>query len=436
MTTRNKNMLVVHASVAVCVVLAIAGFAAAGDLNSFFSAVPPETRVFGSDENAERLINRVGSPDIIDVGDSLYGVMVIEQLNLLRGGVPSEVRLRHSYGNSEFSAEFQIRVKTKTLNPDGTTYTFGFEPDPVFDTSGAGTMIRMYEDYEPPNSLSDFDIHDFTHSAGETLGIDMADGAGSVTDGAFYWALGLVSPGNNWIGIGGDDITAVGRPSDRLGDAIFALDRTTDTGAAAGSIHTLSTLTNALGMTGEFIGTSEIGGPVAGSPWPLASHTNVEFVSTAPTDEPNLDIKPYSVPNTLNPKRKGNMAVALLGSETFDVTEVDVFTILLEGVDPLSKGNKDPGNLGPANDDEFMDLWFHFDNQEILAAIGGCATELTLTGNLLDGTPFSATDSIRILGCTNGLTAGFGKLGAMVAPEPATLSLLMLGGGLLLRRKK
>ena len=427
----------VHVSVIVFVVLGIAGFAVAGDLNSFFSAVPPETRVFGSDENAERLINRVGSPDILDVGDSLYGVMVIEQLNLLRGGVPSEVRLRHSYGNSELSAEFQIRVKTKTLNPDGITYTFGFEPDPIFDTSGAGTMIRMYEDYEPPNSLSVFDIHDFTHSAGETAGIDMADGAGSVTDGAFYWALGFVNPGNNWIGTGTDDITAVGGPSDRLGDAIFALDRTTDTGAAAGSVHTLSTMTNAFGMTGEFIGTSEIGGPVLGSPWPLSSHTNIEFVSTAPTDEPNLDIKPYSFPNTLNPKRKGNMAVALLGSETFDVTEVDVFTILLEGVEPLTKGKKDPGNLASANDDEFMDLWFHFDNQDILAAIGGCATELTMTGNLLGGAPFSATDSIRIFGCPEESTVAVaGALGITAAPEPATLSLLMLGGALLLRRKK
>ena len=298
-------------------------------------------------------------------------------------------------------------------------------------------MIRMYEDLAAPASFSSFDIHDFTHTAGETAGPDLTDAVTSVTDGAFYWALGLVTPANGWIGTGGDDITQAGRPSDRLGDAIFALNRTTDTGAAAGSVHTLATLTNPLGMEGEFIGSSHIGGPILGSPWDLSSETDIEFRSITPTEDPNIDIKPFSNPNSLNPKRKGNMAVAILGSETFDVTEVDVLTILLEGVAPLTKGGKDPGNLLPANDDGFMDLWFHFDNQEILAAIGGFAEELTLTGNLLDGTPFSATDSIRILGFPGVFAAGLSSgLDATAAPEPATLSLLMLGGLALLKRKK
>ena len=264
--------------VAIFAVLAVAGIAMAGTVNDFIEW-PPETIVFGSDENVERLINRVGSADIIDIGDSIYGLLVIEQMALLRGGVPSDIRLTHNDGNSEFTAEFQILIvgKVATGNPLA-PFAFTYGPDPAFDTSTVGTMIRMYEDFEPPGDSTHFDIHDFTDSLGETAGPDQPDAITSVTDGAFYWALGLVSAGNAWTGAGGDDITAVGGPSDRLGDAFFALDRTADTGAAAGSVHTMKVLTNALGMSGEFIGTSEIGGPIAGSPWPLSSHSNVELV--------------------------------------------------------------------------------------------------------------------------------------------------------------
>ncbi len=264
--------------VVIFTVLAMAGIATAGTLNDLI-AWPPDTVVFGSDENVERLVNRVGSPDIIDIGDSIYGLLVIEQMNLLRGGVPSEIRLTHNDGNSEFTAEFQILVvgKVPTGNPIS-PFAFTFAPDPAFDTNNVGTMIRMYEDFEPPGDSSHFDIHDFTDLLGETPGPDMPDAITSVTDGAFYWALGLVSAGNAWIGTGFDDLSLPIGPSDRLGDVVFAPDRPTELGAAAGSVHSMLALTNALGMSGEFIGTSQIGGPIAGSPWPLSSHSNVDLV--------------------------------------------------------------------------------------------------------------------------------------------------------------
>ena len=265
--------------VAIIAVLAMAGVATAGTINSFISW-PPDTVVFGSDENAEELINAGGGEDtIIEIGDSLHGIMVIEQMNLFRGGVPSEIDLLHAVGNSEFTAEFQIMVVNKipTGNPL-VPFEFWFAPDPAFDTNGVGTMVRMYEDFEAPNDVTDFDIHDFTHTVGETPGIDIPDAVASVTDGVLFWALGIVpGKGNAWIGFGGDDIALSGSPTNRFSDAIFALNRTADTGAAAGSIHTMVTMSNMAG-TGEVIGTSEIGGRILGSPWPLSSNTNVEMI--------------------------------------------------------------------------------------------------------------------------------------------------------------
>ncbi len=144
--------------------------------------------------------------------------------------------------------------------------------------------------------------------------------------------------------------------------------------------------------------------------------------------DPNIDIKPGSFPNSINSRSNGNIPVAILGSATFDVNDVDVSTVLLEGVAPRVKGNNGSGAVEDVNDDGFPDLVFHFDTQEVMAAIGGAATEMTLTGNLLDGTPFSATDSVRILGNSNGASIA-------ATPGLATLSMLMLGGALLLRRK-
>ena len=48
---------------------------------------------------------------------------------------------------------------------------------------------------------------------------------------------------------------------------------------------------------------------------------------TISVTEGGLDIKPGSLPNSINTKKNGVTAVALLGSSTFDVTTVDVETL-------------------------------------------------------------------------------------------------------------
>ncbi len=143
-------------------------------------------------------------------------------------------------------------------------------------------------------------------------------------------------------------------------------------------------------------------------------------------DDPNIDIKPGSFPNSINPRSRGNIPVAILGSAEFDVSDVDVSTVMLEGVSPLSAGL---GAIEDVNGDGFQDMVFHFDTQAVIAAVGGCVTEMTQTGDLLDGTPFSATDSVRILGCPNGASLAAG-------PGVVTMAMLAMGGVYMVKRKR
>jgi hypothetical protein len=122
-----------------------------------------------------------------------------------------------------------------------------------------------------------------------------------------------------------------------------------------------------------------------------------------------IDIKPGSCPNPLNTGSKGVLPVAALGMADFDVREIDVSSVTLEGVEPLRWNYEDvatpfPGELcdcwteGP---DGYDDLTLKFDNQEILDALGevqdGDKIELTLTGNLLDGTEMTGSDCVVII---------------------------------------
>lgn len=123
-----------------------------------------------------------------------------------------------------------------------------------------------------------------------------------------------------------------------------------------------------------------------------------------------LDIKPGSCPNPLNPKSNGVLPVALLGSETFNIADVDISSLTLEGVDPLRYALGDvsgPPSM-PMNEcdcsgampDGSDDLVLKFDTQAIVMALGpltgGDFIELTLTGVTNDGAPFSATDCMRV----------------------------------------
>ncbi len=141
--------------------------------------------------------------------------------------------------------------------------------------------------------------------------------------------------------------------------------------------------------------------------------------------EASLDIKPGSCPNSFNRNSNGVLPVALVGTDDFDVTEVDLASILLVRTDGLG-GSIAPheGPPGPHSEfedvatpfegeeqcdcdelggDGILDLSMKFKSANLVAALelddlkAGDFVSLTLTGNLLDGTPFEAADCIRIV---------------------------------------
>jgi hypothetical protein len=136
-----------------------------------------------------------------------------------------------------------------------------------------------------------------------------------------------------------------------------------------------------------------------------------------------MDIKPQSCPNPLNCKRKGVLPVAILGTEDFDVTQIDTELVQLElvGVHPLRvafedvatpfepfTGKQDCLECTTEGPDGFLDLTLKFDTQAVLDAIGPAEDEaclvLELTGKLkdeFDGTPIVGEDVVRFL-CKGG----------------------------------
>ena len=119
-----------------------------------------------------------------------------------------------------------------------------------------------------------------------------------------------------------------------------------------------------------------------------------------------IDIKPGSYPNAINKNGKGVIPVAILGSADFDVTYIDVSTLSFAGLEVRIKGNDKPqcsfedvsGDFsgGPEGEpDGYLDLVCQFVDDMSSWTVGD--GEATLTGLLLDGTPFEGTDSIKVV---------------------------------------
>jgi hypothetical protein len=124
--------------------------------------------------------------------------------------------------------------------------------------------------------------------------------------------------------------------------------------------------------------------------------------------EVSVDIKPGSYPNCFNINGNGVIPVAILGSDDFDVTQIDVATLEFAGLDVRVKGNGTPQcsvedvsgdfTFPEGAPDGYDDLVCQFvDDPNEWKPDNSTAT---LTGNLkaeYDGTPFHGTDEICIV---------------------------------------
>jgi len=173
----------------------------------------------------------------------------------------------------------------------------------------------------------------------------------------------------------------------------------------------------------DFSGSAYIGGDDS-------QHVIRVFVGNTEIVVP-IDIKPQSCPNPLNVKSQGVLPVAILGTDDFDVTNINPDTVTLEGQLALKSALEDVATPYESTDktdcldcitdgpDGHLDLILHFNTQEIIYAldnqtsssenielledvttadieVGDCVV-LTLYGELSYGTPIKGEDSVLIL---------------------------------------
>jgi|GEM_PF-823023 len=142
----------------------------------------------------------------------------------------------------------------------------------------------------------------------------------------------------------------------------------------------------------------------------IVSPTGVCLATAGEAQDPEsaivIDIKPDSDENSVNPRSNGVIPVALLTASTangdavdFDAWTVDPTTLAFG---PGAAGIKhSSGHAEDVDGDGDLDMMLHFPTQE--TGITCLDTELTLTGETFDGVEFTATDSIRIAGCRDGV---------------------------------
>ncbi len=127
-----------------------------------------------------------------------------------------------------------------------------------------------------------------------------------------------------------------------------------------------------------------------------------------------VDAKPQSCPNPMNVRGRGVLPAAILGTPTFDVTQVDPTSVRLEGVEPIRwaledvatpfepfTGRTEATDCTEEGPDGFLDLTLKFDVTEVVAALNeaedGNVLVLTLTGALQGSTPIVGEDVVVIL---------------------------------------
>ncbi len=108
-----------------------------------------------------------------------------------------------------------------------------------------------------------------------------------------------------------------------------------------------------------------------------------------------VDINPRTDPNAINLRSRGVIPVAILGSEDFDVADVDVTSVEF-GPGGATEDHR-RGHFTDVDKDGDTDLLLHFRTQETGIQCGD--TTASLRGRTLGGQVFTGLDSIRIRRC-------------------------------------
>ncbi|MGZ3789690.1 MAG: hypothetical protein ACXVLQ_14265 [Bacteriovorax sp.] len=123
---------------------------------------------------------------------------------------------------------------------------------------------------------------------------------------------------------------------------------------------------------------------------------NFSVISVTPAPvEVNIDIKPGTFPNSINPKNQGKIPVAILTTSSFNAASVIPNTVHFGSMGteaaPVQYAMEDVDGDGD------LDLILHFNTQDTGIKCGD--TSATLTGKTIDGKDITGTDSIVTVGC-------------------------------------
>jgi hypothetical protein len=135
------------------------------------------------------------------------------------------------------------------------------------------------------------------------------------------------------------------------------------------------------------------------------------FVCAPPEIGVQVDIKPGTCPNSLNTTQNGVLPVAIAGSPTLNVNDINLATLKLEGVslakssiaDVISQYKRPEGSCDctTAGADGYKDLVLQFTSQQVVKAMGKVTNResrvLSITGNLKDGTPIKGSDCVLVI---------------------------------------
>ena len=108
-----------------------------------------------------------------------------------------------------------------------------------------------------------------------------------------------------------------------------------------------------------------------------------------PPLEVDIDIKPGSYLNSINPKSKGVVSVAVLTTDGFDASDVAPSTVWFAGAQPVRWTMEDVDSDGD------MDLLLHFKTQDL--NLDANSTKAILTDSIHGKQPIGGTDTVNIV---------------------------------------
>ena len=108
-----------------------------------------------------------------------------------------------------------------------------------------------------------------------------------------------------------------------------------------------------------------------------------------------IDIKPDGLPNSINPRSKGVIPVAVLTTETFDATTIEWSTVRFGASG--SEAAAVHYAMADVDGDGDTDMLFHFRTQEGGIACGD--TTASLTAQTFDSQMVAGSDSVNTVGC-------------------------------------